>query len=440
LAFIAAMLRHYLTLDAQATSILRSSSGPLLTPLNHTSGLVSQYNLQMKRLVHSLLKRHSKASTNGDSKHHVDLLVVGGGIIGWSILNELSQSRRCLLVEQHAQFGWETTARNSQVIHAGIYYPKHALKTQLCIEGKELLYSIARDFGIECRNVGKWIVAVNPEEEAFLNAIKTKADELNVPTRFLAAKEMEQEPLISSSAILESPTTGIVDVHGLLAWLQAQAQNNQADAVLHTRVVGVQRIMDGFLIDMETLSGEAFQVQCNQIVNAAGLYADTIASMILNDEKYQLHYCIGRYFSHHGPRLAKRLIYPAPEHNLAGLGIHLTLDLDGRAKFGPDTLWLPDVLPSKDGVISSSVYAPPNNVEQLQKSFYQAIKRYIPSIQQHHLEFDYSGIRPKLSKPGEPPHDFVIALDCPNAVNLVGIESPGVTASLAIAKRVAGLL
>ncbi|KAI9024552.1 FAD dependent oxidoreductase [Hyaloraphidium curvatum] len=382
----------------------------------------------------------------------VDHLVVGGGIVGLACAERLSRipGTSTALLERHALLGSETTSRNSQVIHAGIYYPVDSLKARVCIRGKELLYETCRREGIAHWNCGKWIVAAPGEDAAYLDEIHKKAAHLGVPTHFLPKGRMQvEEPLVRAGEVLVSPTTGIVDSHGVvehLAYLftQRNAERGFGEGMIafKSRVVDIERDAEGcWTVEVaEAGGGEAARIRTRVLVNSAGLYCDEIAGMAMGPEwvdklGYRINPCKGRYYAYAPSRvLAKRLIYPAPEKNFVGLGIHLTLDLAGRAKFGPDTLY----------VDSKEDYAMDHGDEGLRDKFWESVRRYLPVVEREDIVPDYCGLRPKLAPPGQPQRDFVVKDESREGfsglINLVGIESPGLTSSLAIGEIVGGMV
>ena len=340
------------------------------------------------------------STSSTDDIYSVDHLIIGGGILGVASAERLSRipGTSTVLIEKHQHLGFETTSRNSQVIHAGIYYPIDSLKAKVCIRGKELLYDLCGTHNIPHWNCGKWIVAAPGEDPSYLDDIHKKATAMGVPTHFLPeGKAKEEEPLVRAGTVLVSPTTGIVDSHGVLDHLSYMlTQGNtekglgEGDIVRKSRVESISRDSDGcWLVGVLDESGQQTQIKTRVLVNAAGLYSDQIAGMAMGSSwidklGYRIYPCKGRYYAY-GPsrKLASRLIYPAPEKNFVGLGIHLTLDLAGRAKFGPDTLY----------VDSKEDYAIDDKDEALRTKFYESVKRYLPVVQREDIVADYSGLR-----------------------------------------------
>lgn len=330
------------------------------------------------------------------------------------------------------------------MIHAGLYYGESSLKATLCIKGKRLLYDLCAKHGLPHKKIGKWIVAQTPTSMEELQKIHALSEILkDAPTRFVTAKEAaEQEPSVKASAgILESASTGIIDSHALLQCLLGIFEEQGGDVALNSTVTDIESRGHlgryGWQITAkDSHSGEATQVSTETLINAAGLGACHINNMIMPEKRHRVqYYAKGNYFSYASshPKVS-RLIYPAPEPGLAGLGTHLTIDLAGRIRFGPDVEWIDD--PADLAV----------NTRRLHAALAE-IQKYFPHVDRGSVHPDYAGIRPKLHGPdaiarGEGPVDFIIRKesDIHNFVNLLGIESPGLTSSLAIADMVENLL
>lgn len=334
-------------------------------------------------------------------------MVIGGGIVGLACAEQLSRKRNTstLLLEKHQHLGFETTSRNSQVIHAGIYYPVDSLKAKLCIKGKITLYELCEKHQIAHRKCGKWIIAAPEEQDlSYLDDIHKKATHLGVETYFLDKRKIaSEEPLVRAGTVLVSPTTGIVDSHGVLDHLnftftQGNAEKGlgSGDIAKLSKVVWIERDSEGnWIVEVEEQAvGNNSQpsrtrIKTRVLVNSAGLYADEIASMAMGSQValklgYKLYPVKGRYYSYSPSRpLAKRLLYPAPEKNFAGLGIHLTLDLMGRAKFGPDVTY----------VDSKDEYSMDDNDLTSKKKFWESVRRYLPVVEMEDIYADYAGIR-----------------------------------------------
>jgi len=365
-----------------------------------------------------------------------DVGVVGGGIIGLACAATLScRGRSVVLLERHSRPGQETSSRNSGVIHAGLYYPEGSLKARLCVEGRQLLYQRCRTLGVGHRKTGKLLVATLPEEEKKLEAIFARARRNGAgalaPLDRKAIKELE--PRVSASAGLWSPESGIVDVHELMYSYQKEASDHGTLLAFQTEVEAVERTAHGLCLATKSASGERTRIGCTTVINAAGLYADRVAELAGLDVdalSYRYHWCKGDYFALDSALrgLVSHLVYPTPVH--AGLGIHITFDLGGRMTLGPDTEYVTEISYRVD---------PGKRAE-----FASAARRYLPELLDEHLSADYAGIRPKLQGPHDDFRDFVIEDATPHGIpgliNLIGIESPGVTASGAIAQRVGQLV
>ncbi|CAN6616222.1 hypothetical protein TRVA0_006S02542 [Trichomonascus vanleenenianus] len=363
-------------------------------------------------------------------------VVVGGGAVGLATAARLSAnpSNSVLLVERHGELGTETSARNSEVIHAGIYYPPEALRTTLCIRGKELIYEAGRKYGVELRNCGKWIVAQDEKQHEYLETLYNRAkDHTGVPLEWIpVAKAKELEPaVIAKAAVLNSPTTGIVSAHSLMALFEAEIEKNGADVALGTQVVRVSRTSDnsGYELQCKDESGETTEITAECVINSAGHGAVAVSNSLLPEDRHlKAYYAKGNYFSYNAsqPKVS-RLIYPCPSDS-ASLGTHLTIDLGGKIKFGPDLEWVES--PEDLNV----------NGQNLELAL-QAVQTYLEGVDPTALTPDYSGIRPKIVGTAKF-QDFVIRQEegFPGFVNLLGIESPGLTASMAIAEHVEKIL
>ncbi|MFI5314741.1 MAG: NAD(P)/FAD-dependent oxidoreductase [Myxococcota bacterium] len=362
--------------------------------------------------------------------------VIGAGVVGLACAAALARAGRDVLVlERHGAIAHETSSRNSGVIHAGIYYPKGSLKAELCVAGRIELYARCAERGIAHRNTGKLVVACSEREEAELEAILARGSENGVPgLRLVDARELRAlEPRVRARSGLLVPVTGIVDQEELAASYQAEFESLGGRVLLHSSVCALERAGAGWRVHVETKGGGRENLRAQAVVNAAGLGADRVAELAGIDVEragYRLRPCKGDYFSVAPSlgRLAQRLIYPVPHGG--GLGVHLTVDLGGRCRLGPDATFVEEISYGVD--------------EHKAHAFAEAARRYLPEIEAAQLAPDGAGVRPKLSGPGEPFRDFVIAEESarglPGLVNLVGIESPGLTAAGAIAARVARLV
>jgi L-2-hydroxyglutarate oxidase LhgO len=359
-----------------------------------------------------------------------DIAIIGAGIIGLAIASALSDDERNIyIVEKNMTHGMGVSSRNSEVIHAGIYDPPGSLKARFCVEGKELLYETCVRNNIPHRNIGKLIIATSEQERGKLEELMKNA-ELN-GVRSLQILEgtriRDMEPNIRAIAGLYSPETGIVSAHHLMDYYLHKAKTRRAEIVYGTNVTGIQKVSQGYQIATVDSNGDRFEFVAERVINSAGLYSDGIAGML--GKKYTIHYCKGDYFSINNVKkgMVQRLIYPVPEANHVGLGVHLTLDLSGRMKLGPDATYI-------EKTENYKVDAEKRN------KFFDAAVKFLPFIQREDIVPEMSGIRPKLQGPGEYFRDFVISEDFPGFVNLIGIESPGLTAAPAIASYVSKIL
>ena len=366
--------------------------------------------------------------------HDFDCVVAGAGVVGLAIARALALSGRAVVVlEKAGAIGTGTSSRNSEVIHAGLYYAPGSLKARLCVEGRERLYAYCREHDVAHARTGKLIVAVEPDQLDRLNAIRANAQSSGVGDLELLTQAQAQnlEPALQCAGALLSPSTGIVDSQALMLSLRGDAEAAGASFALLTAVSSVVPETNGVRIDTQDSNGEAFSVNAGAFVNAAGLDAQAVANRIEGCPQGlvpPLWLARGNYFSLSGRSPFSRLIYPVPVHG--GLGVHLTLDLGGSARFGPDVEWVDSVEYTVDPARGAI--------------FYDEIRRYWPDLADGALQPAYAGVRPKLSGPGQPAADFTIQGPADHGagsiVNLFGIESPGLTASLAIAEHVVGLL
>lgn len=362
----------------------------------------------------------------------VDTIVIGAGVIGLAIARELAMAgREVIVLEAADSIGTETSSRNSEVIHAGIYYDRGSVKAAMCVAGKQLLYAFCRSHGVPHDNCGKLIVATTEDQIAQLDKIRAQAAANGVnDLRAIPAREaIAMESSLHCVAALHSPSTGIIDSHAFMLALQGEAESHGAMLVFKSPVVAGAIAGDG--IELAVGGSDPMRIRAQTVINSAGLHAQSIAARINGFPAAQVpptHYCKGNYYTLIGRSPFSRLIYPVPE--AAGLGVHVTIDLAGQARFGPDVEWI-DAL---DYTVD------PGRAD----SFYAAIRNYWPDLKDGALQPGYAGIRPKLQPKGAPGRDFVISV--PNdhgvagLVNLFGIESPGLTASLAIARYVQAAL
>ncbi|QKD00752.1 NAD(P)/FAD-dependent oxidoreductase [Mesorhizobium loti] len=364
----------------------------------------------------------------------IDCVVAGAGVVGLAIARALALSgREVVVVEQADAIGTVTSSRNSEVIHAGLYYAPGSLKARLCVEGRRRLYTYCAEHNVAHSRTGKLIVASVPGQTDGLRAIEANARRCGVDDLALLTRgEAESlEPALTCSGALLSPSTGIVDSHALMLSLRGDAEAAGASFAFLTSVTGATIDADGIRIDTRDANGETFVLEAGAFINAAGLEAQAVAGRIEGFPEGLIPrqwLARGNYFAISGRSPFSRLIYPVPVEG--GLGVHLTLDLSGSARFGPDVEWVDHV----DYTVDSGRSA----------VFYEAIRRYWPDLADGALQPAYAGIRPKLSGPGQPAADFMVQGPADHGagriVNLFGIESPGLTASLAIADHVVELL
>jgi L-2-hydroxyglutarate oxidase LhgO len=367
----------------------------------------------------------------------VDSLVIGAGVVGLACAASLAaRGDSVLVVEQNALTGQETSSRNSGVIHAGLYYPRGSLKARLCLRGRELLYERAARRGIGHKKLGKLVIASEPDELPKLEAlVKTATDNGAPGLRFIDRAEVARlEPHLRAQAALFSPETGIVDQHGLMADYRAEALSHGALLCLRTQVSEIERVGDGYRVQtLQQGTQERTDVRARSVINSAGHSATQIAQLAglpVAELGYVQQLCKGDYFQV-APRIGRlltHLVYPMPVH--AGLGVHLTFDIGGQLRAGPDTEY---------------VAAPRYDVDPNKRAlFCAAVSRYLPVVREADFTPDFAGLRPKLQGPRDPFRDFVIedaaAHGLPRFVNLLGIESPGLTASEAIGQYVCSLL
>lgn len=362
----------------------------------------------------------------------IDCAVIGAGVIGLAIARELAMAgREVIVLESEASIGEHTSSRNSEVIHAGLYYPKGSLKARFCVEGKELLYDYCTERGIAHQRIGKIIVATADDEIPAVRSYVEKANANGVDDlRWLGVEELrELEPEVRCVAGFLSPSTGIIDSHGLMLAFQGDAENHGAAVVFHSPVESAAVRDNG--IELAVGGAEPMSLLCNTVVNSAGLFAPEVARKLVGLPAAHVpprYFAKAHYYSLTGRSPFHRLVYPVATH--AHLGVHVTLDLAGQARFGPDVEWV-------DGVDYTFDYS-------REPLFYEAIRRYYPGLKDGALSPAYTGIRPKISGPKEPAADFRIdgpqQHGVPGLVNLFGIESPGLTASLAIGRHVRQIL
>ena len=360
---------------------------------------------------------------------NVDVVVVGAGVVGLAVARALAAAgREVLILEAAESFGTGASSRNSEVVHAGIYYPRGSLKARFCVSGREQLYAFCEQNGVAHQRCGKLIVASSDAQLAELQRIQSAARANGVELELWdGARAVALEPQLRCVAALHSPATGIIDSHSYMLALLGQAESHGASLACGNHVTGMRLETDGVVV---AVNGEEPILRARTVINSAGIDAPQMARAIEGfpaEHVPQAYFAKGNYFTLAGRSPFRRLVYPVPEPG--GLGVHLTLDLAGRARFGPDVQWVEVWDYSVD----------PRRAER----FYAAIRSYWPALADGALQPAYAGIRPKISPPNAAAADFRIdgpeVHGIPGVVNLFGIESPGLTASLAIAHYVANL-
>jgi L-2-hydroxyglutarate oxidase LhgO len=361
----------------------------------------------------------------------VDCVVIGAGVVGLAVARALALAgREVMVIESANAIGTQTSSRNSEVIHAGIYYAKGSLKARLCVQGRQLLYAYCAERGVGHRRCGKFIVATSQPQRAELQGIIARAAANGVDDLAMLSREdaCAMEPALACVAAVHSPSTGIVDSHALMLALQGDLENAGGMVVFNSPVKGARVSPRGVALE----AADGTQLLARSVVNAAGLHAPALAQKFEGLAPQYVptaYFAKGNYFTLSGRSPFARLIYPVPE--AAGLGVHLTIDLGGQAKFGPDVQWVD----SPDDLVVDPARG---------DAFYAEVRKYWPALQDGALQAGYAGIRPKINAPHEAARDFLIQgpgeHGVPGLVNLFGIESPGLTSSLAIGLHVAGLL
>jgi len=358
----------------------------------------------------------------------VDCVVVGAGVVGLAVARALAiAGREVIVLEAHETIGTETSSRNSEVVHAGIYYPKGSNMARLCVEGRRMLYRYCDERGVPYNKCGKLIVATTEPETETLVSIKARAEANGVEgMRLLSVAEATAiEPELRCAGALLSPATGIVDSHRLMVALRSDAEAAGAIIAFHSPMER-GRVVDGGL-EIDLGGGAPITLRARLLVTSAGLHAPELARTIggaIYESLPTAYYAKGNYFRLSGPSPFSRLIYPVPVPG--GLGVHITIDLGGQARFGPDVEWIHEIDYAVD----------PSRGDD----FYAAVRRYWPGLKDGALHADFAGIRPKIVPPGAPAQDFTfhgpMTHHVPGLVHLFGIESPGLTASLAIGEHV----
>ena len=371
----------------------------------------------------------------------VDVIVIGAGVVGLAVAAELTQQKpqaSIVVMDKEQQFGWHTSSRNSEVVHGGMYYPTNSLKARLCLEGRPLLYEFCEKYSIPHQKIGKLIIARDESEIPHIEAI-ARQGAINGMTDLKElgkADVMKLEPDISAVAAIHSPSTGIIDSHKLMAKFEQIVESGPENCIVYrNEVTAVERngVTGEYEVPFRGPDGSEDQLACRYLVNCAGLWSDKIGSWLgLNphQEGWKIYWVKGEYFSISASKskLLNHLVYPPPLKALKGLGIHVTKSLDGRARLGPSAFYVDD--------ISYDVDADHGD------EFFKAAGSYLPFLTREDIAPDMAGIRPKIQSPTDPTKDFVIRHEIdhglPGFINLVGIESPGLTACISIARMVSG--
>jgi L-2-hydroxyglutarate oxidase LhgO len=357
-----------------------------------------------------------------------NIVVIGAGVVGLAVAAKLSEKNVGVYIfEKNQKFGQETSSHNSGVIHSGIHYPKDTLKAKLCVKANPMIYELCEKHKVPYKRLGKLTVAVTEEEIDELEKLRKMGEDNGVEDlKFLEREDIKKlEPNVEVEKALYSPSTGIVEPDELMNYFYAQARKNNAVLAAETEVAGLKKVNDGYEINGISV-GEKFTITAKTVVNCAGLYSDKIAAMLGLDTDelgYRIHYCKGDYFRVAGKPPVKMLVYPVPKG--AGLGIHLTPDLGGSVRLGPNDYYVDKVS---------------YEVESDEKEFREDVERFLPLVRERQIQADSAGVRPKLQGPKDSFRDFVIRHEADRGlfgfINLIGIESPGLTAAPAIAEFV----
>lgn len=367
-----------------------------------------------------------------------EITIIGAGVVGLAISERVSGLwNNVFVLEKHLTFGQETSSRNSEVIHAGIYYPEGSLKSRLCVEGKKLLYDYCKKFDIPFSNCGKLIVATTEEEITIIEGIRQTALKNGVDDITMIGKDeiAQLEPAVFGVAALHSPSTGIIDSHSLMKRFETNTINNGGQVVYGSEVTAIGKVKGGYKVSLSYSDNKEYSFTTRILINSAGLTSDRISEMAgMTDENLKIHFCKGDYFRLKPPKnkLVNRLIYPVPVQNLEGIGIHVTKDLGGGVRLGPDVTYL-----------QTNIYD--YTVDPLKRDlFFSSARKFLPFLEPDDIEPETAGIRPKMQKAGEPLRDFYIMEESvrgfPGFINLIGIESPGLTTAIAIGRYVSDLV
>ena len=368
---------------------------------------------------------------------HIEVTIIGAGIVGLAIAAESSKKRQTLVIEKHEGFGRETSSRNSEIIHSGIYYSKNSLKAKLCLEGNNLIYEICRKNNIPCKNTGKLIIASKDDEISKLEELLKKGTDNGLQNLEILPehKVRKLEPNINARVALFSPTSGIVDSHKLMEFFESQINSNENGILLYNQeVIDIKKLDDKYKLKIKNRNHDYYSFTTSIVVNSSGLFADKIASIAgfdIERYKYKLYFCKGEYFIvRNGVGKVRSLVYPLPEKKLTGLGIHTSVDLSGELRLGPNAFYVNDLNYDVD--------------ESHKDQFFNAGRQYLNFLSREDLAPGFAGIRPKLQGPNDEYKDFVISHEAdkgfPGFINLIGIESPGLTCSPAIARYVSKMV
>ncbi|MBI5009372.1 MAG: NAD(P)/FAD-dependent oxidoreductase [Bacteroidia bacterium] len=368
----------------------------------------------------------------------VNITVIGAGAVGLAIAQKVTERHdNVFIIEKHNTFGQETSSRNSEVIHAGIYYPKDSLKAKLCVEGKSLLYDYCTKYDVPHKKCGKLIIATTEEEIPVIEGVLQTARNNGVNDLILLGRDeiAALEPHIFALKALLSPSTGIIDSHRLMKQYETNTVNNGGQIAYGSEVIAISRTTDGYKITLSDADKKEYSFTSGIVINSAGLTSDIVSEMVgIKDDQLKIMFCKGEYFRINPPknRLLNRLIYPVPHPKLEHIGVHVTIDMAGGVKLGPDVKYL-------ESNIQDYKLTPAK-----QEAFYNSVRNYLPFLKFDDIAPEMAGIRPKLQKPGEQIKDYYIMEESgrgyPGFINLIGMESPALTSSLAIADYVAKLV
>ena len=366
-------------------------------------------------------------------------MIIGAGVVGLAVGRAIAgRFENIFVVEKNDGFGQETSSRNSEVVHSGIYYPENSLKSSLCVGGRKLLYKYCDENNIPYKKTGKLVICHDSDDLVSLKNIKKNALKNGVRSELLDSKEIKsREPNITAKYALHFKESGIFDSHSFMKSLESGLLSSGVNIVYKNEVTYIKQLPEGgYVIEFKDSKNYSYSITASVVVNCGGLNSYNISRMLgIDNSRYQLSFWKGEYFwlSNNSNTEVNSLIYPMPEKNIAGLGIHTTLDMGGRMKLGPNAIYL-----GEDNNFDYSV-----DVEH-KKEFFESAKKYLPELKYENLNVDQAGIRPKLQKPGNAFRDFVIKNESDrgfdNFINLIGIESPGLTSSLGIGQYVAGII